>query len=350
MLITIVDSALLSVPTYGEDEDAVHRVLGNLVGWARAVRGDSPIKLAKLSDTDEVLLECGCWPIHDQIEEWLAFFGLQEVFAVKDLANSYLSISRAAIPLEESTVELTVVDNVVVSPNILAGHGPASLVKHSEKVYSNAAASFTAATHLKAVASGIPQLQASSVKVVGSAVSLSDTNIAAPVKFKGTAKLLNSIDDLGTAIRALDLWNTATGVQDIYLAITVRAAQIANAMGCAGNLRNLRSFSLGSEFYGSLPKIQASPGQPKAKTALEACARVVASAPKYPLHPMGKPKQSKRQRDGASALRTHISKKHEAPRLMLWETADQLEFANVGTKFELVIEEGALGNEFTYAW
>jgi hypothetical protein len=81
-----------------------------------------------------------------------------------------------------------------------------------------------------------------------------------------------------------------------------------------------------------------------ASNLIESCARIIIQNPKYDLNEFriskNSPKQRTRKSDGATAWRTHLTKKGAGYRLMFWKTTEgKIEFANVGSKFELEIRE-----------
>ena len=67
--------------------------------------------------------------------------------------------------------------------------------------------------------------------------------------------------------------------------------------------------------------------------------------------------QPAERHDGARGFRTHITKSHEALRLMYWEPKPLVgsygpivEFANIGPKHELVIEDGDPAGSMKASW
>ena len=83
-----------------------------------------------------------------------------------------------------------------------------------------------------------------------------------------------------------------------------------------------------------------------ARNFVESCARIILGVPKNTLGEFkrktvsGKLEHRVRNSDGAKAYRTHITKKSEGFRLMLWILPDgTIELSNVGNKDELVIYE-----------
>ena len=77
------------------------------------------------------------------------------------------------------------------------------------------------------------------------------------------------------------------------------------------------------------------PNGTHAGVILEACARLVIGKPKNEEKPF---EIAARQRDGANPFRLHVTKHHEALRLMFWKCPGHvLELANVGVKDELEI-------------
>jgi hypothetical protein len=116
-------------------------------------------------------------------------------------------------------------------------------------------------------------------------------------------------------------------------------------------------FEIGSGFYESLVRNNAGPNGGFAASVREVCARLVLGSPKYEVRdflisrPGKKGKMRPLVRAGDTAHRTHITKRHEALRLMLWtRSGGALEFANIGPKSELRIDMGVPESRIGKSW
>jgi hypothetical protein len=134
------------------------------------------------------------------------------------------------------------------------------------------------------------------------------------------------------------LWNMASSGVILHLAIAAKAVEIESSAGTATKLAAVPRFSIGSEFWHSARINNAGSNGTHAGTVLDTCARLIIGAPKSKISEF---RGSPRARDGAIAYRTHITKRHEALRLMFWKTPnDVIELANIGVKAEELILEG----------
>lgn len=78
------------------------------------------------------------------------------------------------------------------------------------------------------------------------------------------------------------------------------------------------------------------------------CARLIMGQPKNRAVAFRVPR---RKRDGAIPFRTHITKRHEALRLMFWQaTNGVVELANIGGKSEQLIFEGDAARVITRSY
>jgi len=101
-------------------------------------------------------------------------------------------------------------------------------------------------------------------------------------------------------------------------------------------------YSFGHNFIESLKRWDFNTRSDYASVLIETCARIIIRKPKNELKPFRVDVSSNAtqrvRNDGASAFRTHLTKKGPGFRLMLWEITDEeIEFANVGDKDELCI-------------
>ena len=126
----------------------------------------------------------------------------------------------------------------------------------------------------------------------------------------------------------------------LELAIALEEVRNSNRLGQPLLRLPKASLTVGSHFLESANKNQAGPASKYGHLVLETCARLAIGQPKGRVSNFTRAGGAvRRPSDGAIAKRTHLSKSHEALRLMFWETDDGLEFANVGPKNELEIFE-----------
>ena len=351
MIDILIDAALFSIPPYAADEADVHSILLRAVRLNAVTLQDAPFRLYKLSSCEEVLGACGCWPMQDDVEFLLNESGLQDVFSLKDVIISFMTLLANAAVWAEDYVEVVECVNYTLNPDVMMGLGPAVLADHSRMVFATAALHEQTDGRQVPVISGIAKEVSDLLQLTATATQFCGNSVPqGPQSVIGSILLIDGVEDLAMRSKGLAVWNSARDSGDLYFSIAVECLKILLESGAPVKLAELQQFAIGSEFAGSLAKLQAGPGQPHALQVLKACARVVLGIPKYEIKPMGKPNQTIRQIDGARALRTHLWKGHEAGRLMLWQSGEIYELANVGPKNEVVIERGTSIDRYTYSW
>lgn len=352
MIPAIIDTALFSIPPHAVSEEEVHAIVLRVVRWSSYLAAQSPVRLFKLSDTDAVLALCGCWPIEDDIETLLTLNNLDDVFGVRDVTFSYMSILSRALEWGDTYVEVTECEPIVIEPDVLLGHVPESLVEHTKLVYATSCFNENVNLARPYVISGLP-LEVERINISGSVTGLKTStavSIDMPAEIDGSVFLIDGIEAIARRRSPIDVWNSATEASDYYAAICFGCLLLEAQAGKSLTLSDLPAFSIGSEFIESLEAVQGAPSQQRAKLVLETCCRILLGRPKYPINSMGKPKQLVRQSDGATAWRTHLFKRHEAGRLMLWNIGGTYEFANAGVKDELYIGKGEINLRYSYRW
>jgi hypothetical protein len=163
--------------------------------------------------------------------------------------------------------------------------------------------------------------------------------------FEGHVRLAASVENFVDELPPHVVWRQAEDEIGIALAIRLAAERIRRSGGCRDPRRNCAQFCIGSSFWSSLKRWEAAGDGRHASTTLDSCARLVARMPKYAPNELLKRTASRagkepvlRNADKAKAWRTHITKEHEAMRLMFWKRSDDMiELANIGGKFELEI-------------
>jgi len=159
-----------------------------------------------------------------------------------------------------------------------------------------------------------------------------DIDHSLPVAFSRQAVL----EHLGS----LRLWGNAESPEEAVDAINARVEELL--VGGTGDRSALKPFRFGHQFLASARRHAFGARSDLAANLIDSCARIVLDVPKNPLKPFWvdeRPTSVQRQRqDGALAYRTHLTKSGAGFRLMCWELPDgTIEFANVGTKFEVEI-------------
>lgn len=161
-----------------------------------------------------------------------------------------------------------------------------------------------------------------------------------PVSLDCHHPVCRCFDEILEQVDILDLWNNARDQDAVTDAINRQTLLLIKA-GIPNNQSNYR---LGTNLLDSLQGWNFSKRADWARNFIETCARIILQNPKNPIRPFWEDIDKKirkiRNADGAKAYRTRITKKSEGFRLMFWKLSDgTIEFANVGSKNELIIYE-----------
>lgn len=136
------------------------------------------------------------------------------------------------------------------------------------------------------------------------------------------------------------IWDGASSEDAVRLSIETCIKNLISS-GVSGE--GAIEFKIGSGFVQSIHECGAGSRQDYAMVTIESCARIVLGKPKNDIDAFRESakaasKQRSRPEDGALAFRTHLTKKGVGLRLMFWRLTDgTIEFANIGSKAELVI-------------
>ena len=138
------------------------------------------------------------------------------------------------------------------------------------------------------------------------------------------------------------LWRRAENTEEFAFALFVGAMERGAGAGVFRNHSDVPVFEVGSAFAASLGNHQAMGKGRFSKVTYGTALSVICGNAGQAMW-RGGPQGGKqiRRPDGALAWRSHVTARHEALRLMYWTIEGKIEFANVGVKNELVIEEGS---------
>jgi hypothetical protein len=140
------------------------------------------------------------------------------------------------------------------------------------------------------------------------------------------------------------VWRHAEDAVQLHLAISLELAKAHRLSLDELPLKGVPHFCIGSEFLPSLRSHGALARGALANVVRVKCAQVMLSKPQA----APKPFNETRSLDEAEGFRVHLSKDHAAFRLMYWARPDgSTEFANIGTKRELLICKGESSNHAT---
>ncbi len=85
MLPVLMDSGMFAVPPYAPNEEAVHNLIMRVLHWSSMADGGAPVKLFKISGSDEVLHDDRSWPMETNIQALIELYNLTHIFTVVTL-------------------------------------------------------------------------------------------------------------------------------------------------------------------------------------------------------------------------------------------------------------------------
>lgn len=340
----LVDTAVLAIPNFAVSEDTAERLFERVVRYARLIRPDSPFTIVISDTADADLWANNLAPTVDQIREFVEAVGLSHLFNPYDLLAAYQTIlTRARRAGEDFGLEACEVLGFKSVPDLLPGLSPIALHPLCQKCLATAAGldgldlRWTFGSAFSGVDRSLVEVNAEVVQWVGArAHQIPDTRES----FTGGVVSIGDLRDMVCLEYAQRVWTYARTSAEIYLAISIYALVVRRQHDAGAKLEDLRPFSLGPVFVRSLEAQQCSNSGSYSGVTLQRCAQIVAGLGNVRIGTLGRPHQEVRDFDGALAHRVHISGGHAGLRLMFWETAFGIEFANVGPKQELIIEVG----------
>jgi hypothetical protein len=162
-----------------------------------------------------------------------------------------------------------------------------------------------------------------------------------PVLLNGELRSVRDFEGILDCRSSGETWEDAVDNVGIKAAIQLRCREKLKALGTYTTFRALPEFFVGSDFYASLLRNQASGGGRFSSVTLEACASAVLRLPSLEWNKFNK---AHRKVDNAEPLRAHLTKHGTAMRLMAWERPSsspggRIEFSNIGGKWEEEISD-----------
>ena len=341
-----LDTAVLAVPNYGLSAEDANRIIDRTFHFSEAVASGLHVQMLLSDAADATLWECGCGPDFGTIQDFLEMMELSHVYSTNDVMMAYQTLldrAHRARPAEK--LEVRAFEEFVTVPPLSADLGPVPLRLETERVLATAACTeaLGVSTFLVSGWSGEPYESVEvQVRILDVDMGESWPELQLPVDVEAKISLLGSPKEIISTRTATRAWESAANLADLHFSVAIRALTILRDAG-AMETAHVGSFAIGPHFLASLERTQCARSGRIAASALDLCAQIVAGRCNRYIGPMGRPKQVVRAFDGALGWRVHLTDAHEGLRMMYWESSDGLEFANVGPKWELVIQEGKAG-------
>jgi hypothetical protein len=339
--VVVLDPALLAIPNMAGSEEEVERIFATVTEWSKQIFHHWPIRVVQPTRTAEVLAAAGAFPAGENIRQLLEMCHLEHVFSGEDIRRAVTAIlSQCSTAAEVIGSEADDCSLGSADPDIFEPYTPPAM--RDAMVRACATSLLYEPSKVESwVAPGVPQsVPEIRFRCQVDTLSPPKANTSVPYSSFGRVRLAERYEALVDAISASRAWQFAEGQKDICLAIAAEALTLLRVENPLATMRDVGHFAVGSAFLDSLAHWQADGNREFSNVVRESCARIVLGKPKQAVGFLRQGNKPIKRSDGAIAKRTHLTKKGVGLRLMFWDTAKGVEFANIGSKNELSIAEG----------
>lgn len=333
-----LDTALLAIPNYANNELEAEDIVFRIIQWSRALLSPAGKYIARSSTADEFLWANSFYPARDQIAGLLELFDLQNYYSINDVVSAYNIIASRSI-ISEELFGLSIQECEISScdPDVISEASPVDLQDETRKVFNLAIAVENYIPNVRCViGTAFSADCGSEILIEGKISKISgqhpEITSKLPLQVSGKVRICTSLDRLENALLASDLWEIADSNDDYWIAILIGAVEMSKSLGLGLDIFSVPKFQIGSEFVSSLNQNQATGNGKFSSVVRDTVIRVILNCPKEPLKPFHLKSQLVRARDSATAFRTHVTKSSEGLRLMIWSRSDGIELANIGVK------------------
>lgn len=347
----LVDPFLVCLPRDCHDVDELESFVENLLSWSDLLRRDD-IKAHFPMSCFEALVEEGQYPYGHELKQMAARVGaahLSDDFVCR-VAQGVLE--RTPTLEERCSINVVLFDeeSYTVEPEIYITRLAAKIgwgFRHGLAVvacfnHSGADTGFLVASAVSSPVDAFRdrEIQISArVDAIDSGGNTEKWADLLPIVVNNSIPVTFGRDSILEHLGCLRLWGEAQSPEEARDAVNTRIAELL-ASG-TGNRNAVLEFRFGDDFLASARRNAFGARSDLAMNLIDSCARILVGHPKQAAMPFRVSENSEEQRvrsDGALAFRTHLTKAGAGFRLMYWELSDgTIEFANVGTKFELAI-------------
>ncbi|WP_146205345.1 MULTISPECIES: hypothetical protein [unclassified Azospirillum] len=351
--ILAIDPSVCAIPAIAQTRDDVEGAIKQIGKLSKDIRECGWCTIGTLSDAATILASAGYFPISTGIRKMLEDYNLSSVYSAEEIRKSVNSILERAAHLEEiSGVDFFIPTEVDIHPSADDVTFPPELREALSLLLGHLGVAHSVGgvpRSMLGVSTISSRWNKSKIEFKGKLEDISPwhhDNYEGKAHIDLEVSVCQSADELRCQLDADDIWRSAQNENAIKLAIELAAQNMARTCGLKSSFLTPTSFSIGPHFITSLNNWEASGDGRYSSCVFETCVRIAIGQPKYVVNEMlaktgskGKAEVHKcRKADGAGAYRTHVSKDHEAVRLMYWKRNDgHIEFANVGAKHDLEI-------------
>lgn len=356
-----LDPYLLCLPSPCKSAEEVEHFVSRLLAWKRAANKHE-LRILISQDCIDALTIDNQYPYRHELGRLIQQFGIEfaDTGTVAQVAQSLLD---RLPPLDEVTgIACTLCGDgypVVIPDILLARLRPASreafadalvrLAYHYERVERETDCIIASASFTSEAPEQLDVTIRALIEEIEEYSGGHDVARTLPVMTERTFGRHVDYESVLHNLGPVRIWGDGFSLDAALESIRVKTDELLRADGTQSHAR--KAARLGSAFLSSVRNSNF-PSRPDWLSVLiESCARIIVDEPKNDVKPFRKnespnAEQRTRSYDGAGAFRTHLTKGSEGWRLMLWKWPDgTIEFANVGTKFELEIEEGEDGQQ-----
>jgi hypothetical protein len=346
-----IDPALLAVPNHAASQDEAETIIHRISNWAKPALFKGMFRGVLLSDALEALTVGNYFPSGPNVAALLDMWNLRNVYSAEDIRRSInFILERALVAADCWGIEAGSPSFCETRPDLSAFKAEAPLYDVTVRLAVSALlAKNVNAHHFPVMVSGFPNFTGD-IYIIATAddgFAKPEYELHFPISTRADLLLIGEALDIAVAIGPEKLWRSATDADQLHFAICAKVIQLFRARGASKRLREVPRFSIGSKFFRSISNFGGSGADLNCDVVLESCARLVMGNPKNKVAIFkrktgaGRLVAARREGDNAEGLRTHLTKRHEALRLMFWRHTDgSLEFANIGPKAELEISDG----------
>lgn len=334
----VVDPSLLAFPNCLKTADAISEALDCVMTIAKEARERRYFRIVLPKDADALLESMNCFPSFENVREVLCAEALDRVYSPDDVCRQFAGLLDTLERYETISSDWPVV--------VLNTCSPPLELEYEDGHYRNSFRSTIetlaeAALHDErnaALFRGVLAVPGIEVCVAEAVVTRAHGNLE--VEKSMSVVVVGALNSFFKSLQPYDVWITSETEQSLYFSIQLGLWKHLLQDKPDFRFSDLPSFNIGKCFLPSLRLHKGLVRSSTASTVFETVVRLLAGNPKYPEKEFrGDDGEQRVRSDGALAWRTHVSKRHEAIRLMYWRHRDgTVELANIGNKHEERIE------------
>lgn len=305
------------------------------------------IKFLLPKRTTRLLAELGLFPAFPLIARALSEHQLTAVFTAQDVSYTVSQLLQCA-PLEDFTSASDVAwDSFSSVPSVFPFHIPQNLDNELERILVLSLIDSVVQGSCRSLFAISTPFNTKSLSATADIAVVEPDSLAGflpielPKTISGDLANVRNLEEIASLLDPGCVWSLGESALAIKVAIQLRCRSRLKAEGNYKGWAKLPRFKVGEHFLGSAQQHERVKG-----LLLQKSASLVLDAPNIEVRPLmtstaADAVQVVRKKDGALAFRMHLTKGHEAMRLMFWQCSDGAkELANVGNKAELIIMHG----------